>query len=73
MLISLETRNFLGSPAKLWREWITFPGWLRIMGVKETPDQIILTVSGAIYSSHIILREAGDTGWEMSFNGGQIF
>jgi hypothetical protein len=73
LLVSLETRNFLGSPAKLWREWLTFPGWLRVTGVKETPDKITLTVSGTIYSANIILRDAGDNGWEMSFGGGQIF
>ncbi len=53
-------------------EWITFPGWLRVVDVKESAGQIALPVSGAIYSSRITLTNKGDH-WQMSLSGGNIF
>jgi hypothetical protein len=72
ILINLETRNFRPFRPKLFTEWITFPGWLRVVDVKESASQITLTVSGAIYSSRITLTNKGDH-WQMSLSGGNIF
>ena len=70
--ISLDTRRFLFHRANLFSEWISFPGWLRITGVNELPEEISLTVSGAIYSSRICFKEQG-AHWQISFGSGQIF
>lgn len=72
VLVNLETRNFRPFRPTLMSEWITFPGWLRVVDVKESVGQISLTVSGAIYSSRITLVDKGDH-WQMSLSGGKIF
>lgn len=71
-VVNLETLAFSRTPARSWKEWISFPGWLRITGVDEHPEEISLTVSGAIYSSRICLKKQG-VRWQISFGCGQIF
>ena len=72
VVLNLESRAFFHETARSWKEWISFPGWLRITGVDELPEEISLTVSGAIYSSRICLKKHG-VHWQISFGSGQIF
>ena len=43
--------------------WLTFPGLLRIAGVLEDKSQIVLIISGALYSSKIAIRKK--TNWRI--------
>ncbi len=72
VVLNLESRVFSHATARSWKEWLSFPGWLRITGVKELPNEISISVAGAIYSSRICLKRHGDH-WQIHFSNGQIF
>lgn len=72
IVLNLESRAFSHETARSWKEWLSFPGWLRITGVKELPNEISISVAGAIYSSRICLRRHG-AHWQISFGNGQVF
>jgi hypothetical protein len=72
VVLNLESRVFSHATARLWKEWFSFPGWLRITGVKELPNEISISVAGAIYSSRVCLKRHGDH-WQVSFGSGQVF
>ena len=40
--------------------WLTFPGLLRIARVLEDESQIVLIISGALYSSKIAIRKKAE-------------
>jgi hypothetical protein len=69
MVIDLSTRAYRFQP--ILATWLTFPGWLRIARVIEDQSQIILVVSGALFSARIIIRRAKDD-WRMILQGGRI-
>ena len=47
--------------------WLTFPGLLRVVRVIEDRTQIILVVSGALYTSEIAVRQKKG-GWQLVFD-----
>ena len=69
MVIELSTRAYRFQP--ILATWMTFPGWLRIVSVIEDQSQIILVVSGALFTARIIIRKTKD-GWRMVLQGGRI-
>jgi len=69
MVIDLSMRTYRFQP--ILATWMTFPGWLRIVRVIEDQSQIILVVSGALFTARIIIRKTKD-GWRMVLQGGRI-
>ena len=69
MIIDLAARTYRFQP--ILATWLTFPGWLRIVRVIEDQSQIILVVSGALFTARIIIRSTKD-GWRMILQGGRI-
>ncbi len=56
--VDLDTRSWkFGSSPDYW---LTFPGLLRIARVLEDESQIVLVISGALYSSKIAIRKKTD-------------
>ncbi len=51
--------------------WMILPGWLRVVRVIEDQNQIIMVVSGALYTAHIIVRKVGGE-WNIVLQGGRI-
>ena len=47
--------------------WLTFPGLLRIVRVVEDRTQLILTVSGALYTAEIAVRQKNGV-WQLVFD-----
>ena len=69
MVVDLSKRTF--AFRRVLADWITFPGWLRITRVIEDQNQIILEVSGALFTSRIAVRRVeGD--WKIVLQGGRI-
>ena len=54
--LNARSWNFRANPDY----WLTFPGLLRIAQVLEDQTQIVLVVSGALYSSKIAIRKTAD-------------
>ena len=71
VLIDLTTRVVKEKSAHDYKEWLMLPGWLRIINVIEDASQIILVVSGAIYTSRISIRFS-QRRWQIYFSGGRI-
>ena|ERR1700690_443753 len=69
MVIDLSKRTF--AFRRVLADWIIFPGWLRITRVIEDQNQIILEVSGALFTSRIVVRRA-DGDWKIVLQGGRI-
>jgi len=55
-VINLCTRDLEMVSAHKYKEWLTLPGWVRIANFIEDASQIILVVSGAIYTARISFR-----------------
>lgn len=72
--VAIDLRSRRSSPikAKEYPVWITLPGWVRITNVLEDASQIILVVSGAIYTARISLRFSRDR-WQIHFSNGRLF
>ena len=70
-VINLCKRDFEMVSAHKYKEWLTLPGWVRIANVIEDANQIILVVSGAIYTSRISFRFSHQR-WQIFFSGGRI-
>lgn len=69
MVVNLSTRTYCFQP--VLATWLTFPGWLRIARVIQDQSQIILVVSGALFTARIIIRRTKDD-WRMVLQGGRI-
>ena len=69
MVVDLSTRTYHFQ--SVLATWMTFPGWLRIARVIEDQSQIILVVSGALFTARIIIRSTKN-GWQMILQGGRI-
>ena len=69
MVVDLSTRAYRFQP--ILATWLTFPGWLRIVRVIQDQSQIILVVSGALFTARIIIRRTKDD-WRMVLQGGRI-
>jgi hypothetical protein len=69
MVIDLPTRTYRFQT--VLATWLTFPGWLRIAHVIEDKSQVILVVSGALFTARIIIRHTKN-GWRMILQGGRI-
>ena len=69
MVIDLSKRTF--AFRRVLADWLTFPGWLRISRVIEDQNQIILEVSGALFTSRIAIRKT-DGDWKIVLQGGRI-
>jgi len=70
-VVNLYTRDFEMVSAHKYKEWLTLPGWVRIANVIEDASQIILVVSGAIYTARISFRFSNQR-WQILFSGGRI-
>ena len=70
-VINLYTRDFEMVSAHKYKEWLTLPGWVRIANVIEDARQIVLIVSGAIYTARISFRYSHQR-WQIFFSGGRI-
>jgi hypothetical protein len=71
VLIDLTSRVVMEKSAYDYKEWLMLPGWLRIINVIEDASQIILVVSGAIYTSRISFRHSQKR-WQIYFSSGWI-
>ncbi|MFZ5883987.1 MAG: hypothetical protein ACOYYI_09435 [Chloroflexota bacterium] len=71
--VAIDLRSRRSSPikAKEYPVWIALPGWVRITNVLEDASQIILVVSGAIYTARISLRVSRDR-WQIHFSNGRL-
>ena len=69
MIINLSDRTFRFH--HVLSDWITFGGWLRVSHVIEDQSQIILEVTGAIFTARIAVRKTGDD-WHIVFQGGRV-
>jgi hypothetical protein len=69
MVINLSDRTFRFQ--HVLSDWITFPGWIRISRVIEDQSQIILEVSGALFTARIAVRQT-NSDWMIVFQGGRI-
>ena len=70
-VVNLCTRDFEMVSAHKYKEWLALPGWVRIANVIEDTSQIILVVSGAIYTARISFRFSHQR-WQIIFSGGRI-
>ncbi len=70
MVINLSERTYRFQ--RVLSDWIAFPGWLRVARVIEDQNQVILEVSGAIYTARIAVRKSGNDDWHIVFQGGRI-
>ena len=70
MVIDLEKRTYRFQ--RVSSDWLAFPGWLRVTRVIEDQSQVILEVSGAIYTARIAVRKRGNDDWHIVFQGGRI-
>lgn len=70
-VINLCTRDFEMVSAHKYKEWLTLPGWVRIANIIEDANQIILVVSGAIYTARISFRFSHQR-WQIFFSGGRL-
>lgn len=70
--INLQTRAVNSIRVKEYPVWISLPGWVRIADVTEDASQIVLVVSGTIYTARISLRLVRER-WRIVFSGGRIF
>lgn len=71
VVVNLSTRQVEEKSARDYKEWLMLPGWVRIANVLEDANQIILIVSGAIYTSRISIRFSHQR-WQIFFSGGRI-
>lgn len=71
VVMELSTRKVEEKSARDYKEWLMLPGWVRIAGVIEDVNQVILVVSGAIYTSRISIRFSHQR-WQIFFSGGRI-
>ena len=69
MVFHLSDRTFQFQ--RVLSDWIAFPGWLHISRVIEDQSQIVLEVSGALFTARIAVRRAGED-WKIVFEGGRI-
>ncbi|MBI1793426.1 MAG: hypothetical protein HYR70_04460 [Chloroflexi bacterium] len=69
VVVDLSTRAHRFQP--VLATWITFPGWLRIARVIEDQSQVILVVSGALFTARIVIRHINNE-WRMILQGGRI-
>jgi hypothetical protein len=51
--------------------WLTLPGWLRVTRVIEDQHQVILEISGGLFTARIVVRET-EREWHITFQGGRI-
>ena len=70
-VVNLCTRDFEMVSGHKYKEWLTLPGWVRIANVIEDANQIILVVSGAIYTARISFRFSHQR-WQIFFSGGRL-
>lgn len=71
VVVNLSTRQIEEKSARDYKEWLMLPGWVRIANIIEDANQIILVVSGAIYTSRISIRFSHQR-WQIFFSGGRI-
>ncbi len=71
VVVDLSTRKVEEKSAHDYKEWLMLPGWVRIANVIEDANQIILVVSGAIYTARISFRFSHQR-WQIFFSGGRI-
>lgn len=71
VIVDLTTRKVEEKSARDYKEWLMLPGWVRIANVIEDANQIILVVSGAIYTSRISFRFSHQQ-WQIFFSGGRL-
>jgi hypothetical protein len=66
----LDARTFKRVPADQ-DAWLSLPGWVRIVNVVEDASQVILVVSGAIYTARISFRNSRGR-WRLILSGGRV-
>ncbi len=67
--VNLQTREWrFGSKKTIF---LTFPGLLRIVRVLEDDNQLVLIISGAVYSSRIAIRKKKD--WRILFDANFVY
>lgn len=67
--VDLNTREW--SFSKKRRIWLVFPGLLRIAQVQEDHHQVVLIISGAIFSSKISLRKKKE--WNLLLDANFVY
>ena len=67
--VNLKTRDWRFGSKK--RTFLTFPGLLRIVRVLEDDNQVVLIISGAVYSSRIAIRKNKD--WRILFDANFVY
>ena len=69
LVVHLSDHTF--SFQRVCATWLTFPGWLRISRVSEDSNQVILEVSGGLFTARITARNL-DGEWKIVLQGGHI-